>query len=763
MVGDTGMKQTFKVKLVTGLFGTSLALGAAAILGYQPQNAYAAAANGFQMVEGASVRLTDENRGIRFAAQFGEDFYNEEAEYHMMIIPAPLVDKYSLTQDSDFYKVLVEQNKLNVAVTDCLPEEKDGAYRIYGSLTDILYQNSNRTFFGVAYRELAGERVYASYIDGQNERTICEVAGHALNDLSKTYTEDDKNYLLGMINDAYKNELGLGKDDTPETALKDALSVKASADNFIATKGDKISLGDTIVSVNSEVTDKLNLSLGVYSADETIVNAGKGLALTAAADKSGMTSVGSVLLGEKVAASERKVMVRSEMAGNMLEDYADECSKSQFARDMQTDTNGNVATEYYEEFAGRNGVIKMKSGIGGNSGVVRYFYNRSYEEMINLDFDYISIWAYFDNLGDGNETVKITNGSIVLGNAVEPGKWAELKISKADIDSDKSFYKSYETYCARHDQAKQHGTPANNGTALFFTSIVGIDVYLDSVSFVKVSVDGDTPVAGAKYSVPQVTLLGIDKQPLETTSTVTATRNGEAVTIKNGEISNIYRGAYELNYVISVDGQYVNYTLSYNVTDMAANMLEDFDIETSKNNVKTAAGGTYPTTSFYTTYHDTFEGRTGVVETITSQMGGYGQARINARFNKTYDELLAMWDEYDYISIWIYIDADNSFSVASHNNRFIAESDNTVQGRQWSEIRMSKEVVLASNSYYGSQFSGLTNLQAFAEVHASDRSYYAGYLFVIASGGTKAPYDYDYTNETQFKVYIDSISFGKNA
>ena len=774
------MKQTFKVKLLTGLFGTSLALGAAAIVDYQPQNAYAdAAVNGFQMVEGASVRLTDENRGIRFAAQFGEDFYNEAAEYHMMIIPAPLVDKYSLTQNSDFYKVLVEDNKLNVAVTDCLPEEKDGAYRIYGSLTDILYQNSNRTFFGVAYRELAGERVYASYIDGQNERTICEVASKALNDLSAGHSEENKNYLLGMINDAYKNELGLGKDDTPETALKDALSVKANADNFIATKGDKISLGDTIVSANSEVTDKLNLSLGVYSADETIVNAGKGLALTAAADKSGMTSVGSVLLGEKVTASERKVMVRSEMAGNMLEDYADECSKSQFARDMQTDTNGNVATEYYEEFAGRNGVIKMKSGIGGNAGTVRYFYNRSYEEMVNLDFDYISIWAYFDNLGDGNETVKITNGSIVLGNAVEPGKWAELKISKADIDSDKSFYKSYETYCARHDQAKQHGTPANNGTALFFTSIAGIDVYLDSVSFVKVSVDGDAPVAGAKYSVPQVTLLGIDKQPLETTSTVTATRNGEAVTIENGEISNIYRGSYELNYVITVDGQNVNYTLSYNVTDMAANMLEDFDVSSSVATIKPlSAYGVYVDTSWYATYHEKFEGRTGVVETVTTTLttAKYGAAKIDALFSRTYEELTSMSEDFDYLSIWVYIDAPGYFTISSHNNRYIMEASQQIAGREWQEIRMTRADIEKNTqwneSFYASQYPALRSedseypaMNCFNTVHSSDKGKnYNSYLFGIGQQkDTEFYVENGLSENTQYKVYIDSISFGKNA
>lgn len=747
------MKQTFKVKLVTGLFGTFLALGAAAIVGYQPQNAYAdAAANGFQMVEGASVRLTDENRGIRFAAQFGEDFYNEAAEYHMMIIPAPLVDKYSLTQDSDFYKVLVEQNKLNVAVTDCLPEEKDGAYRIYGSLTDILYQNSNRTFFGVAYRELAGERVYASYIDGQNERTICEVAGHALNDLSKTYTEDEKNYLLGMINDAYKNELGLGKDDTPETALKDALSVKASADNFIATKGDKISLGDTIVSVNSEVTDKLNLSLGVYSADETIVNAGKGFALTAAADKSGMTSVGSVLLGEKVAASERKVMVRSEMAGNMLEDYADECSAKPFGSDKQSFINGGGtagATTWLETYEGRNGVIKMKSGIGGNSGVVRYFYSRSYEEMINLDFDYISVWAYFDNFGEGNETVTVKNGSLVLGEAIAPKKWVELKISKEQIHSASSWYKTYENYCARHDAAEKHGDVANNGTMIFSTSLEGIDVYLDSVSFAKFSVSQySQPNGGEEFELPTVKLLDFNGNELSSDCQVTVTLSHSAngnlrqissnVAIVDGKIK-IHSGTYTISYAFEYNGE--NFVKELKITGktaaLASNALEDFNDPARIKNLEPWNRGTDSVE-----WLEYYEGKYGIAHATNGKDSG-----VSLRFDKTVEELKNL--DFDYINITIWVNSPStSLAIKSGSYQL-----GTIKGKEWQTITITKDVIVNEETcWYNSDATNKKQgggMDAFAYRHSVANGKNGYYLFSFPWSG--------------IEYYIDRISFGKNA
>ncbi len=740
------MKQTFKVKLLTGLFGTSLALGAVAIVGYQPQNAYAdAAVNGFQMVEGASVRLTDENRGIRFAAQFGEDFYNEAAEYHMMIIPAPLVDKYSLTQNSDFYKVLVEDNKLNVAVTDCLPEEKDGAYRIYGSLTDILYQNSNRTFFGVAYRELAGERVYASYIDGQNERTICEVASKALNDLSAGHSEDDKNYLLGMINDAYKNELGLGKDDTPETALKDALSVKANADNFIATKGDKISLGDTIVSANSEVTDKLNLSLGVYSADETIVNAGKGLALTAAADKSGMTSVGSVLLGEKVTASERKVMVRSEMAGNMLEDYADECSAKPFNSDKQMWINGggvSGATSWLETYEGRNGVIKLKSALSTNANDVRFFYNRSYEEMINLDFDYISIWAYFDKEG----TFDIKNGSVVLGPNVEGKTWTELRLNKDDI---LKTHGSYEKFCARHDPAVNRSDIAvNNGTRLFSTETEGEIVYIDSVSFVKFFVSQySQPNGGEEFELPTVKLLDFNGNELSSDCQVTVTLSHSAnsnlrqissnVAVVDGKIK-IHSGTYTISYAFEYNGE--NFVKEINITGktaaLASNELEDFDDPARIKNLEPWNRGTDSVE-----WLEYYEGKYGIAHATNGKDSG-----VSLRFDKTVEELKNL--DFDYINITIWVNSPStSLAIKSGSYQL-----GTIKGKEWQTITITKDVIVNEETcWYNSDATNKEQgggMDAFAYRHSTANGQNGYYLFSFPWAG--------------IEYYIDSISFGKN-
>lgn len=767
------MKKTLKLGFVAILAVIAVAFGALTASLFNPKKAYAAD-NNFNMVAGASVRLSDENRGIRFTAEFSKDFLDEEAAYRMMIIPADWLTKYSLTAGADYYKTLVEDNNLtNVAVMNCTPFVYGENYRIQGSLTDIQEKNLNRKWFGIAYREKDNARVYADFNDGENQRSICEVAGAALNDLTENYSEDSKTYLTNQVLNTYKKVSG--NSEATMDNVKSLYTITTDNTNFLITKGDSKELSYTLTATDNTIADKLGLKLGYYSDNGELMTVADDGTVTASSENSGMVTVGAVLLGEKVTDKAVKAMVRSEMAGNMLEDYADECSKSQFARDMQKDVNGNVATEWLSDFNGRNGVVKLKSGVNtilssgsvdGNAGCVRFFYNRSYEQMINLDFDYISIWAYFEK-GDSAseaETVDIKNGSLVLGSALEFGKWTELKIAKSDFS--KTFYTSYEKFCARHDQAVMHDGIANNGTMILSTGIEGINVYLDGVAFVKAEVTGDAPVAGVEYTVPDVKLLGIDGKVLETQSVVTATRNGVEVTVADNKIANIYRGTYNLAYKITAGNNVVSYDLTYNV-GMAANTLEDFDDSTSVSSVKTTVNGTYADTAFYATWHESFAGRVGVVETVTTIMGGYGQAKINIRFNRTYEELTAMCEDFDYVSMWVYIDAENYFGVATHNNRYIKEADEKIKGGEWQEIRMSKEDIENSGSYYASQYSKLTAIEAFKEVHSKDKSSYNGYLFALCSGGTKADsdgnYGYGLTKNSQFKVYIDSISFGKNA
>ena len=154
----------------------------------------------FRMLEGASVRLDAEENGLRFTAEIGEEEPAAEEEYHIMIFPAAYFERFSLTAESDFVSVLTEKKAtyLDMAADpfECKTAEngmQEGYWYVRGSVTSIKYENINGVFFGIAYAENAeGERTYAAYSDGANERDVVYVASAAL--AKGGYAQDGAEY-----------------------------------------------------------------------------------------------------------------------------------------------------------------------------------------------------------------------------------------------------------------------------------------------------------------------------------------------------------------------------------------------------------------------------------------------------------------------------------------------------------------------------------------------------------------------------------------
>ena len=154
----------------------------------------------FRMLEGASVRLDAEENGLRFTAEIGEEEPAAEEEYHIMIFPAAYFERFSLTAESDFVSVLTEKKAtyLDMAADpfECKTAEngmQEGFWYVRGSVTSIKYENINGVFFGIAYAENAeGERTYAAYSDGANERDVVYVASAAL--AKGGYAQDGAEY-----------------------------------------------------------------------------------------------------------------------------------------------------------------------------------------------------------------------------------------------------------------------------------------------------------------------------------------------------------------------------------------------------------------------------------------------------------------------------------------------------------------------------------------------------------------------------------------
>lgn len=231
---------------------------------------------GFAMVNGASVRL-DEDGGIRFIAGLGSEYVEgSNDKYYMLIVPDSYVTTYA-PEGGDYYKLITEGLKTSgknefVANMETFPVVlgkndlglSETEYYVRGSLTNIKFDNVNTGFFGVAYKESeTGERVYASFNEGENVRDMFYVASAALNDEQAEYTEADKGVLNKYILNGFKKAEG----KTENEAYEINLSVEPK--NISALPGDttKISL--------TGVPNGVNLSVKYSSSAEEVVSVGQ--------------------------------------------------------------------------------------------------------------------------------------------------------------------------------------------------------------------------------------------------------------------------------------------------------------------------------------------------------------------------------------------------------------------------------------------------------------------------------------------------------
>ncbi|MBQ4099411.1 MAG: MucBP domain-containing protein, partial [Clostridia bacterium] len=155
----------------------------------------------FVMEEGAAVRVTDKDvNGLRFTAEMSQNTYNalqaSDAKYGMVIVPRDYITEgYELTANNLFgvnakysedAQVGAEQSvRRMLHLKNLTPNnyDSDSNYEIRGAITDILTSNITREFVGVAYAEVDGTYMLASYYgDDQenNARSIYYVAQKAI-------------------------------------------------------------------------------------------------------------------------------------------------------------------------------------------------------------------------------------------------------------------------------------------------------------------------------------------------------------------------------------------------------------------------------------------------------------------------------------------------------------------------------------------------------------------------------------------------------
>ena len=155
----------------------------------------------FVMEEGASVRVSgDEVNGLRFTAEMSAETYQslsaQDASFGMVIVPKDYITAgYELTVENLFgatpkYSETATaganqpvRKMLHLANLTSADYDKDGKYEVRGAITDILTNNLTREFVGIAYVQLDGKYILASYYADEmenNARSIYYVSQKAI-------------------------------------------------------------------------------------------------------------------------------------------------------------------------------------------------------------------------------------------------------------------------------------------------------------------------------------------------------------------------------------------------------------------------------------------------------------------------------------------------------------------------------------------------------------------------------------------------------
>ena len=182
--------------------------------------------------------------------------------------------------------------------------------------------------------------------------------------------------------------------------------------------------------------------------------------------------------------------------------------------------------------------------------------------------------------------------------------------------------------------------------------------------------------------------------------------------------------------------------------------LVDFDAEKSKNNAVECEGtnlytdGSGVAHTFETGWHETYQGRKGVLQTMTTAGGNYGNGKVKVAFDKTVAEMAAL--DFDYISVWAWVDIDGTYDVGSHNLYL----EKGLTGKAWQEIRIYSDDItaLSPNSYWTQNFGVANARDRFNRAYSSDA--HANWsnineLFSIKLANGQEPVD----------VYIDSVYY----
>ena len=310
---------------------------------------YYAYENPFEMKEGASIRLNSDSTGIRFTAKLAQ--YDADAEYGFVIVPKHYITSNNIS--SDYVPALIERYgedgiiKLKSAV-----KQVGLHYEINGSIANILYENMNLEFTGIAYEYKNGSYNYASF-DSLDDisRSVSSVAQMASNDFTygsdSGLTEEDMEIINGFIKAGIN--LKNGVEESLNQSTEPEIVHEFSVDNL------KLSLGEqNQLSLNTSFDSRAIIWESDNSECISVLNG----TLTA-------LKPGSATVTAKCAGYSATITVDCEMKEGYLAEF-----NSAYYENIITDgafSAGTYSTEYFEEYNGEKSVVKVTLNVDESS------------------------------------------------------------------------------------------------------------------------------------------------------------------------------------------------------------------------------------------------------------------------------------------------------------------------------------------------------------------------------------------------------------
>ena len=369
------------------------------------------------MLTGASVRaVNDGYNGIRFEAEVGKEI-DENAKYYVMIVPYSYMNGIT----GDYYAELSAKYS-TLAVMESTPylnEVDDGTrkantYYVRGSLVNLKYNNLNRKFFGIAYKELNGVRTYAEFVEGENVRSVAQVSSRALN--AAAYKGESLSDGMKTALEAFVNKAVYQANGKTETEADNAAKVEFTIDRTTLN----LAPGESYTLKCANLPDNADIEI-LNATDNGNIATINGLAVTAG-NVTGETYVKAYIAGQY-----RYVLVNVQTTQAKIGVWAGS------VWDIENESY-SLTDERMTELADAG--VNMILGVWHNPDETNWTYRLFAESLDRADELGIKIYPKYT--GDGSTVPSYWNHNAIGGFLVwdEPGigKFAEIKTICANLE-----------------------------------------------------------------------------------------------------------------------------------------------------------------------------------------------------------------------------------------------------------------------------------------------------------------------------------------